>query len=314
MGEVSQRVRKAVVSSLGEAWRVMSVVALSAQLFWLAFGALSFGVTRARAQLTSLTPTSVEALTQEALSARLELKRNERLIEAETEAIEAVWGWANPSVGYTLAPAPLETKRGETPQSLTLKQRLPQLNVTTHQRAQLTLRREAREVTQRSLERGVRRGLFNALKNYALDLIPNPLSVFKPWWTWLLVTFGVRFKRATVIELVSVRRDELTALVDDLSREEGGERVDQGARVSELRAQLSRLQLITLQSHHHARPAQWGTLSLITELTRAEGQVLSHPLSHPPDTRTSLPTAPPSQPARRSMPVPPPAAVWACSL
>jgi hypothetical protein len=125
----------------------------------------------------------------------------------------------------------------------------------------------------------VRRGLFSALKNYVLDLIPNPLSVFKPWWTWLLVTFGVRFKRATVIELVSVLRDELRALVDDLSREEGGERMDHGARVSELRAQLSRLQLITLQSHHHARPAQWGTLSLITELKWAEGQQLSHPLT-----------------------------------
>jgi hypothetical protein len=126
---------------------------------------------------------------------------------------------------------------------------------------------------------GVRRGVFSALKNYALDLIPNPLSVFKPWWTWLLVTFGVRFKRATIIDLVSTLQEELMSLVDDLKREEEGERVDHGARVSELRAQLSRLQLITLQSHHHARPSQWRPLALITELKRAEGTQLSHPLS-----------------------------------
>ncbi|MBM4291767.1 MAG: hypothetical protein FJ138_10220 [Deltaproteobacteria bacterium] len=123
---------------------------------------------------------------------------------------------------------------------------------------------------------GAGRTLREALVGYVVDLIPNPLSLFRPWVNWLAVCLALRFRRREALRLCAELEAGVGGLLAALEGEGGGARAPRAATPASRAAlsaalpaaedALGRLLLLTVLSHHHANPDRWAPLDLAADL------------------------------------------------
>ena len=168
----------------------------------------------------------LDELTTEALSARLELSAARSSLSAARSALKASERWSNPRALYRYAPLPLETKRGETPHSFGLSQRLPAWGELEGERrlkeAQLRLQDRSLAVQAREVGFELKRALWEL---WGAERALERLDALEAWLQARAESVSAELSLGSAplsalltlkqrLELLSVRRLDLSAQVE----------------------------------------------------------------------------------------------------
>lgn len=131
--------------------------------------------------------------------------------------------------------------------------------------------------------RAGRRTFWSALKGLAIDFIPNPISVFRPWVNIVMIGFRVKYSRQQVQETHQRLIDRLRDLSHLLKPSQGGVL---SAKESEMiQTLINQVELdlyifltLILQSRYHAQPHRWSLFDQLGEVTAFDPRS-NHPWS-----------------------------------
>lgn len=139
------------------------------------------------------------------------------------------------------------------------------------------LRRDLSFLRSGGAKKSVRNAFFRAL----LNLIPNPISVFRPFVNVLLLSTWVRYRRDQINQGFNELEKIFTEIVLLIERMELSEDVDLEleAQLKKLAPQLDVFLVLTLQSRYHAQPWRWDLFDQIAECMQSRSTKELHPLS-----------------------------------
>lgn len=133
-----------------------------------------------------------------------------------------------------------------------------------------------------------RRQFWGVIKSFLLDLIPNPLSFFRPWLNTVILIWKLKYSRTQVHEIQKESLNQLmslSSLITNLSlslREQLSppHRVELEQEINQLIGQIEeKLYLflsLNLQSCYHAQPQRWSLFDHLGELGSTVFEI-SHP-------------------------------------
>ena len=121
----------------------------------------------------------------------------------------------------------------------------------------------------------------------AMDMVPNPLSLIRPWMNVFLLSFWMRYDRSRVHSSYQdlceqIRRVDHLLVTSEQSvyQEQSSPDLDRelNEALTQLGQTLSFFLIITLQSHIHAQPWKWRPAVQAEELLNTQQLKGLHPL------------------------------------
>ena len=145
------------------------------------------------------------------------------------------------------------------------------------------IRRDLMTLKKRNMGGVVGRGILGLAK----DMIPNPLSLFRPWMNVFLLSFWMRYDRSRIHSSYQdlceqIRRVDQLLITSEQSIYQGRSSPDLDQELNEALTQLGQtlsfFLIITLQSHIHAQPWKWEPVIQAEELQNTRHLKGLHPL------------------------------------
>jgi len=110
-----------------------------------------------------------------------------------------------------------------------------------------------------------KRTFWLALKGVMIDLIPNPISFFRPWVNIILIGWRLKYSRQQVIDVHDLLVGECKELIELVKSQQTNGQISQvhqdriNQLIDQIEGHINTLLIVTLQSRYHAQPKRWST-------------------------------------------------------
>ena len=129
-----------------------------------------------------------------------------------------------------------------------------------------------------------KRTFWLALKGIMIDLIPNPISFFRPWVNIILIGWRLKYSRQQVIDVHDLLVGECKELIELVKQQQTDGQISQvhqdriNQLIDQIEGHINTLLIVTLQSRYHAQPKRWSTHDHMMAVIASDYEQ-THPLS-----------------------------------